>query len=619
MSGPAEKTHAPARPAVLLTEADDDLRRFLSERLAEQGYEVIPVQSEEEALRFAEGLGPSVIVGPPSFLGGGESSILDLASSEGAMERTLLILAEDEAIAEDTELGDDVRVLPVSGLRDEEIARRLRLVLVGRELGVEADLELHSLVGDFSLLPILKLVRRLHDLRLTGRVELVDGAVHFFDGEVMAARSAASGRAAVAGTKAFCRLARHEDGPFHVYLGRSLLEREIREDVPSLVLRALEETQVRIPPLRARLVAVHGARAPSGELALSHQDLLLTAISQCETVAQVLDTLPATDGRLIQALVKLVESGVVKLERPHADVIVVTDSTADLPPELAQEHGITVVPLTVLFGEETLRDGVDIQARDFYSMLESVPEHPQTRPPEEAEFFEHYLHLIKGHDIVAVHISEKLSQTVVHSRQAAERGLRSFVDLPEHRREFALEVFDSQNVSMGVGLLALFAARMAYRGEDAKRIVRHLGKMVPRIHMFFVVNTLDYLVRGGRIGKAQAWVGKLLGIKPILGVVGGEVVPVDRVRGGRAAHPRIVKLFKEHVDPRKGIVAAVAHARAPVWADRLRQLLQASFKVDEMIGTDIGPVVGTHAGPGCVGAIVLQPTPKEWKLIAPLD
>ena len=149
--------------------------------------------------------------------------------------------------------------------------------------------------------------------------------------------------------------------------------------------------------------------------------------------------------------------------------------------------------------------------------------------------------------------------------------------------------------------------------------VRHLGKMRRRMHTLFVVDTLDFLVRGGRIGKARAIVGKLLGIKPILGVVDGEVAPVDKVRGGRAAHPRIIKLFGDRVNRKRPIIACVAHAQAPVWADRLRALLEKEFNVSEMIETDIGPVVGTHAGPGCVGAVVFQPERGEEDLVAPLD
>jgi DegV family protein with EDD domain len=181
-----------------------------------------------------------------------------------------------------------------------------------------------------------------------------------------------------------------------------------------------------------------------------------------------------------------------------------------------------------------------------------------------------------------------------------------------------VEVVDGHNVSAGTGWLAIAAARMAERGLGASEIATHLRAMAPRIHTLFVVDTLDYLVRGGRIGMARGLVGKLLGIKPILGVVAGEIAAVDKVRGGRLAHGKIVELLAQRLDRTKPVVAIVAHAKAPVWADRLRELLGKTFVVRESLITEMGPVVGTHAGPGCVGTAVFQPTDEEWPLIEPL-
>jgi DegV family protein with EDD domain len=139
-----------------------------------------------------------------------------------------------------------------------------------------------------------------------------------------------------------------------------------------------------------------------------------------------------------------------------------------------------------------------------------------------------------------------------------------------------------------------------------------------RMQVLFVVDTLDYLARGGRIGKARAVLGKMLGVKPILGMVDGEVAAVDRVRGGRAAHPRLIELFAQQIDAARPVVAAIGHAKAPIWADRLRALLQERFQITELLVSEIGPVVGTHGGPGTVGAALFQPTAEELPLIAPL-
>jgi DegV family protein with EDD domain len=298
---------------------------------------------------------------------------------------------------------------------------------------------------------------------------------------------------------------------------------------------------------------------------------------------------------------------------------VVTDSTSDLPPDLARAHGIQIVPLLVLFGDRVYHDGIDLRPKEFYEQLETGPVHPRTNPPSQADFLEVYRALAPHKDLVSIHISEKLSQTVVHARAAAEAGLPELQKERGEAERVALRVVDSNNASLGLGMLALFAARMARRGMEPDAIVDRLESMRGRIQVLFAVNTLEFLARGGRIGKGRAFLGNLLGIKPILGVVDGEVTAVDKVRGGRAAQPRLIELFREKVDPQRPVVVSIAHAKAPVWADRLRALVQKSFDVAELIVAEMGPVVGTHAGPGTVGAALFQPTEEELPLVAPLS
>ena len=597
------------RPSVLIVEPEDLRRRALSQGLAERGYDVVPAMGAEEGLKFAQGLGPSVIVAPAELMGFGDAAVLErFQVRDRTMKRTLLLLGET---ADESAVPEDVLFLPVRALSDGEIVRRIRLVLLGREVGVEADAELESLVGELSLTPLLELVRALHRCLVNGRLELACGSITFERGAVVAARAGAA-----RGVKAFCRLARSVDGPFHLYLGPAVCKREIDVAVPDLVLRAIEELQVEQPDPHARIRILAAVGEGTGS---NVQQTLLEVIEGCGSVSDLLDSLPATDGRIVQMLRSLQERGWVKIETPRVAVAVVTDSTADLPPELARRHDILVVPLSIIFGKDRLRDGVDIQPRDFYALLGSGGDHPRTEPPPEAEFFENYHELIAEQDIVSVHISAKMSETFAHAKEAALRGSRSFDHLPPERHDFALEVVDSQTVSMGVGMQALFAARMAHRGLSVFNIAQRLKAMAPRIHLFFAVDTLDYLVRGGRIGKARAAIGRLLGIRPILGVEGGEVTSVDRVRGGRQVHPRIVRLLARCLDPGRPIIVCVAHARAPVWADRLQTLIQKALQVREMISTDIGPVVGTHAGPGCVGCVVFQPDEDEWPLVRSLD
>jgi DegV family protein with EDD domain len=532
-------------------------------------------------------------------------------SPDPTVPRILLLLGEGEE--DGRELPEDILFLKMNGLAPADLVRRIHLVLLGSEIGVEPDTDLESLVGDLALLPILELLRAANRVRLTGRILCGEGELVLEDGEVIAATA---GRAR--GLKAFLRLSTLSAGPFWVQLRPpDGVEREIRETLKSLIFKALEDRVYDAPDPRARARVELGPAFFEARFTPSQQELL-AVLPNCVTVGRLLDALSATDTEILRDLLGLREMGIVTLKEPEELVAVVTDSTSDLPPEVARAHGIHVVPVLVLFGDRVYHDGVDLKAKEFYDLLEKGQLVPRTNPVPEADFHDAYRALAPRKDVISVHLSEKLSQTVVHARQAAEAGLPQYQELRGEAEKVTLKVVDSRSASLGLGMLALFAARMARRGVQPEAIVEHLEAMRERIHVLFVVDTLEYLARSGRIGKARALVGNILGIKPILGVVDGEIVAVDRVRGGRAAHPKLVDLFRERVDPKRPVVVTVAHAKAPVWADRLRGLIEKNLTVEEVLIAEMGPVVVANAGPGTVGAAVFQPTEEEMALIAPL-
>ena len=580
------------RPSVLVVDPDAARRKALAHGLSGFGYEVIPAVHEAEGRRFAVGLGPGIVVAP-----------IALAGSDLGAGRTLLLLGAKEE--EGRELPEEVLYLAADGMAGDGLVRKVHLVLLGREIGLEPDADLESLLGDFSLLPFLEVLRALHGVHASGRLVSGEGEIVLDQGEVIAATA---GRAR--GLKAFCRLTRLDSGQFWVQL-RPMVpgpEREILQDLKTLIFTALEDIVHGAPDLRSRVQVQLGPAFFEARLTPRQRELL-ALLPDCGTVGRLLDALPATDGEILRDLLGLRELGIVTLEEPEELVRVVTDSTSDLPADVARAHGIHVVPVLVLFGDKVYHDGVDLKPKEFYELLEGGSVHPRTNPPPKADFQSVYQGLAPQRAVVSVHLSEKLSQTVVHARSAAEEELPQFQ---------ALRVVDTRSVSLGLGMLALFAARMARRGVEPDTIVERLEAMRERVHVLFVVDTLEYLARGGRIGKARALLGNLLGIKPILGVVGGEVVSVDKVRGGRAAHPRLVELFRDRVDPARPVVVNVAHAKAPVWADRLRGLLEKAFQVAEVLVAEMGPVVVTNSGPGTVGAALFQPTEEEIPLIAPL-
>jgi DegV family protein with EDD domain len=628
------------RPTVLVVDSQAERRKDLSRGLTSLGYEVIPALDEQQGRRFAEELGPSVVVAPLSFLAGDSRDVPGSGDSRDSRDanidgggrvsgaaapvsgpgRTLLLLGESEEQGND--LPVDVSYLATGGLDAAELVRRVHVLLLGREVGIEADSRLESLIGDLSLVPFLDLLRSLHRAEVSGRVTHPAGEVTLVGGQVVAASAGAA-----LGAKAFCRLSHLGWGPIRVEpaladdesaLGRAGGERQIETDTKSLIILALED-RVHDAPDRRTKIRLEMGRGFFDRTFTASQKEILAAISLAPTVGQLLDRLPATDGEILRALEELVSAGVVALEADAVAVQVVTDSTSDLTPELARAHGIRVVPLLVIFGDRIFHDGVDLGAREFYEKLEAGAASPRTNPPPRADFLKAYRELPAGRDILSLHVSEKLSQTLVNARAVAgEAGPSLAAERPAGAAAPELAVVDSVSISLGLGLQALFAARMARRGLDLGAIVRRLEVMRDRLHVLFVVDTLDYLARGGRIGKTRAAVGTLLGVKPILGIVGGDVVSVDRVRGGRAAHPRLADLFAQRVDPRRPVVVAIGHAKAPIWADRLRGLLQERFVVAELLVTEIGPVVGAHTGPGAVGAALFQPSDEEMALVAPL-
>lgn len=605
------------RPSVLVVDPESVRRKEISNGLTGFGYEVIPTVGVAEGRRFAATLGPGVVVVPLALARGGDGSIPErFSAGDRTAEHTLLLLGR--TAEEGRDLPEDVLFLEADGLPAEDLVRRIHLVLLGREMGVEPDSDLESLVGDFSFIPFLELVRATSRAGISGRIVCATGEVTFDGGEVIAA-SAGKAR----GVKAFLRLSLLDAGPFWLWLRppagpeREIGQQEIRQDVKSLVFLALEDRVHDAPDLRARARVQLGPAFFEARFNPRQQELL-AVLPGCVTVGRLLDGLPhVTDGEILRDLIGLREMGIVALEEPEEIVRVVTDSTCDLPPEVARSHGIHVLPVLVLFGDRVYHDGVDLRPREFYDLLEKGSVHPRTNPTPKADFLDVYRSLAPQKDIISVHISEKLSQTVAHAREAAAEGLPKYQEMRGEAERVSLQVVDSHSASLGLGMLALFAARMARRGVEPDAIVDRLEAIRDRVHVLFAVDTLEYLARGGRIGKARAIMGNLLGIKPILGVVDGEIVAIDRVRGGRAAHPRLIELFRERVDPQRPVVVTVAHAKAPVWADRLRGLIEKTFQVKEILIAEMGPVVVANAGPGTVGAALFQPTEEELRWIGP--
>jgi len=275
-------------------------------------------------------------------------------------------------------------------------------------------------------------------------------------------------------------------------------------------------------------------------------------------------------------------------------VKVVTDSTCDLPPELAQAFGITVVPLTVFFGDEALLDGVEIRPAEFYERMKASPVLPRTSQPSVELFQEAYLAAAAdGSELVSIHISSKLSGTL-NAASVAREVLKHDVHV---------DLLDSYNVSFGLGLIAMEAARAAQSGASLGEVVATARRAMDRVSVHVAVDTLEYLQKGGRIGRARSFLGSVLSIKPILRVEDGEVAPFERVRTHNRAVERLFTLASEMPRAKEMFLGCAGNEdEAREVVERLRPLLPHT----DLFVAQIGPAVGVYTGPNAMGIAALE-------------
>jgi len=267
-------------------------------------------------------------------------------------------------------------------------------------------------------------------------------------------------------------------------------------------------------------------------------------------------------------------------------VKIVTDSCADLPKEIAEELGITVVPLTVRFGQEVFLDGLELKIDEFYHRMTSGAELPKTTQPSPADFVRVYTELSNQTDgIVSIHISSKLSGTYSSAIMAAK----------EVAGKVKVVVIDTMMASMGIGLLAIVAARTAAAGVSLEEVVKLVTEKIPRTGYFGLINNLEYLYKGGRLGRGQAFLGSILNVKPILQMADGEVYPLERARGYQKAFSRLIGITRSRGRLEE---LSVLHATTPEEAARLTAELKPLVREDHFYSSRIGSTMGTYLGPG---------------------
>ncbi|MFC1875474.1 DegV family protein [Chloroflexota bacterium] len=272
---------------------------------------------------------------------------------------------------------------------------------------------------------------------------------------------------------------------------------------------------------------------------------------------------------------------------------IVTDSAADLPAILAEELGVTVVPVYLRFGEEVYRDRVDISEDEFYQRLLHDSVHPNTTQPSPQDFASVYDKLSQEADgIISIHITSKLSGTY----NSAVQGKKIVGD------RCPIEVVDSQTVSIAVGLMAIQASKMARSGMSLQKILDELNKIIPNVHLLILFDTLKYLVKGGRVGKAKGLVGSVLNVKPLLAMKDGELVPSGQVRTRSKGIDRLLDFVKNATEIQD---LAILHSTTLDEAQALVERTSSVFPKERTILARLGPGLGVHGGPGIL-AVALR-------------
>jgi DegV family protein with EDD domain len=279
-----------------------------------------------------------------------------------------------------------------------------------------------------------------------------------------------------------------------------------------------------------------------------------------------------------------------------ASVVLVTDSTADIPLEVREALGISMVPLKVIFGDETFLDSITLQPTQFYEKLISYSGLATTSQPSPADFYEVYKKLTdQGHSVISIQVSGAMSGTY----QSATIAKSMFDEDAE------VTIIDSKSASYGYGTLVVAAAEMAQAGASKEEIIAEVLRLRRELRLYFLVDTLEYLQKGGRIGKASAVLGALLNIKPILSINDeGLVFPLDKVRGQKRAITRIAEMLEADFKNNPVNLTVAITPGYVTGVNEISELLRKQLNVRRYQETEIGPVVGAHVGPGTIGLFV---------------
>lgn len=579
------------RKTVVLVEGDAERRRLLAERIAASGREVVPVRSGAEGARFAAAFAPES-VGAIAFVVSGD------AVPPGA--------------AGVFEVGYPA-ALPLGGAAFERVVRRLLLTLLRSELGrhrafggLEADLaidmEACALVGELEAVPLLELLRALGATTGSGTVCTALGEIVLERGEVIAARAGGQ-----RGEKAFCRLALQTAGGVR-FLPRAAAgggadspiaattattAREIFQPIQNLVLAALEDRLATSPDPEARVRLHLGPQFFGSALGPVEREIL-GALQRADQVGPLLDALPArADGEILRGLGELVRQGVAVLDEPQDRARVVTDTASDLPEAVARAHGILLAPYSLSFGGTFVRDREQISPAEFYRRFAATPppEAPAIEPPGRGALLSIFAAGLETQNLVSIHAAPRFGSALDNSRAAAEDALRGQVGFRSQLDPLSIEVIDSRSVSLGQGLLAVAAARLAARGASASAIRRRVEELAAGLRLYAAARERVERARFGLfVQPIEVW--------SIYEIADGELFARGSVDRESKVPEALLDRVAAQCAPARPALVGIAHGELPAAAETLRLLVAQRWPAAEVILGEIGPPLGATFGPG---------------------
>lgn len=594
------------RGNILIVNDDPIMGNLLETRLYESGFDTEYVADPEDALKIVSEKKIDLMIFDATPLGMSVDKFYDRIKNQSKNLACIVLFSDNqpkkflERIKTD---GNDCIQKPFI------MADLIKLVEKRLEfMKSKPQIETHN-----NHRTVLNALKQAEQDQFTGVIELsncsMKAAVFFRFGSIVHAYHGAT-----TGKKALYRILR-DSCQVVSFQPQSVTAQTIDQQLSSLIEEGLQESAAlkKLKPETFQSYIVINSDADNNLNEIKKHPSIASTISLIERLGKVQDIIdehPLTDIQVYKQLIYLIKIGLARVEpfKQKFGIRIITDSTADLPRDLVNNHNITIIPQMISVNLDTYKDGIDIFPDEFYRLIAHTKKYPITYPPSEKEFHEVFKAIIPEYDILGIMSSDKLSKTVEHAVSAKQKYLEEYRRLRQEKSgatTLNLEIINSRTVSLGLGLLVLEACEKSQLGWDFQKITKYLESLIPEMKVFFVVESLEYLQRS-KIEKIKRPFNKLFHIATILGIHQGEVVVIDKIYGQKNAQVRITEMISENLKNRSTpLKIGIMHTSNQKWAEQMSELMEMKLNCKQIIISQISPSVVSHCGIGSVGVACL--------------